>query len=131
MTRDPVRELAEVQRLRTRRDECGDYQIIGRRGEVFWYGPGRFGVQIGGTPDCKLSERGAATVIGRLARAGWEVSQRGDFEAVFIVPERDIDIALRTIEVYRKRPASTADRLQANRFRPREAPEPSKTDDRH
>jgi hypothetical protein len=71
---DPLRALAEQHRLHSYRDACGDWNIPGRWGEIFWDGsahdglPGRIGVQLGAKRRQALSPERRAAAIARLER---------------------------------------------------------------
>ncbi len=113
---DPLRALAQQHRLRCYRDACGDWNIPGRWGEIFWYGsahdglPDRIGVQLGGPQAnnslTKITEKGANLRINRLMRRWGPPSQRGDGEAVFVLPDDRILEAAGAIGAKRRRSLS-------------------------
>jgi hypothetical protein len=122
-TMDPLRELAERARLKCYRDACGDYNVPGRIGEIFWFGaahdglPDRIAVQIGGpradNAPTKVSEQGGNIRINRLI-AEWDVpNQRGSGEAVFILPASRLAEAARAIQAKRRRTMSPEQREKA------------------
>jgi hypothetical protein len=111
---DPLRALALESRLRCYRDACGDWEIPGRWGEIFWYGaahdglPDRIGVQVGG-PRANGSQ--AAVPIGSNKRINGvreifgKPNQSGAGEAVFILPAERIREAAKIIGARRRRAA--------------------------
>ena len=134
---DPLRALAQQHRLRRYRDACGDWNIPGRWGGIFWYGSAhdglvdRIGVQIGGprangTPTRTIG-RGANLRINRLIPRWGKPSQRGDGEAVFVLPADRIlevaqEIGARTRRLLTpEQRARAIERLERARRRPRTA----------
>jgi hypothetical protein len=91
--------------VRWYRDACGDDYIPGKYGEIFRYGVGRLGVQIGG-PRANNTKtdvpEGSNQRINTVAkRYDWPISQGGDGEIIFIAPEASIQDALKAIKAYR------------------------------
>ncbi len=111
-----LRALAHRYRLRSYRDACGDWSIPGRWGEIFWYGsardgfPDRIGVQLGGPQangtSTRTTEKGANIRINRLIHRWGPPSQRGDGEAVFVLPADRILEAAGAIGATRRRSLS-------------------------
>ncbi len=109
---NPLRALAVRHRFRCYRDACGDWNIPGRWGEIFWYGaahdglPDRIGVQIGG-PRANRSQTavplGSNKRINRVREMFGKPSQAGDGEAVFVIPAVRILEAARVIGAFRRR----------------------------
>jgi hypothetical protein len=120
---DPLRSLAHQYRLRSYRDACGDWNIPGRWGEIFWYGsahdgfPDRIGVQIGGPrangSPTRTTEEGGNLRINRLLQIWGQPSQRGDGEAVFVLPADRILEAASAIGAKRRRSLSPEQRAAA------------------
>ena len=120
---DPLRALAERHRLRCYRDPCGDWNIPGRWGEIFWYGatrdglPARIGVQLGGPhangSPTRTTEKGANLRINRLVPRWGPPSQRGDGEAIFVLPADRILEAASAIGAKRRRSLSLERRAAA------------------
>ena len=109
MSGDGIRELATAHRLRCRRDSCGDYEILGRRGAIFRYGPGRIGMQIGGpraSGTMTAVPEGSNKRINQAKRLWGEPSQEGSGEAIFAIPEERLLEAAKVIGAYRKRQVS-------------------------
>ncbi len=112
----PLRALAQRYRLRSYRDPCGDWNIPGRWGEIFWCSsgcgglPDRIGVQLGGPRAnnslTKITEKGANLRINRLMHRWGPPSQRGDGEAVFVLPADRILEAASAIGAKRRRSVS-------------------------
>ena len=107
----PIRDLAAQNRVRCYRDCCGDDNIPGKYGEIFRYGIGRLGVQIGGpranNTKTAVPERSNVRINSLHQRYGWEISQQGDGEIIFIVPESQVKDALKAIKAFRfRQPAS-------------------------
>lgn len=111
----PLRALAVAHGVRWYRDACGDDHIPGRWGEIFRAGVGRLGVQIGGPrpngtrTDVPEGSNVRVTAVAR--RFGWPVPQRGDGEAIFSVPDGQLEEALKVIGAYRKPRAAQAPHL--------------------
>ncbi|HSD51435.1 MAG TPA: hypothetical protein VLG48_08505 [Candidatus Methylomirabilis sp.] len=120
---DPLRALAHGYRLRSYRNACGDWNIPGRWGEIFWYGsahdalPDRIGVQIGGPrangSPTRTTEKGANLRINRLMHRWGPPSQRGDAEAVFVLPADPILVAAGAIGAKRRRSLTPEQRAAA------------------
>ncbi len=103
---DGIREMATTHRVRCRRDGCRDYYIPGRRGEIFQYGPGTIGVQIGG-PAADGRDLGRRVVlVKKCRRVEGDPVQDGDGEAIFVLPASRLLEAARVIQAYRKRQLS-------------------------
>jgi len=133
---DPLRALAQQHRLRRYRDPCGDWNIPGRWGELFWYGSARdglvdrIGVQIGG-PRANGAQTavpiGSNKRINRLILCWGKPSQRGDGAAVFVLPADRIlevaqEIGARTRRLLTpEQRARAIERLERARRRPRTA----------
>ncbi len=104
-----MKEFAVKHRLRWKRDACGEVNILGKWGEIFRYGKGEIGAQIGG-PRADGSRTavspGSNQRINRARRLWGEPTQGGDGEAVFILPEDRLMEAARMIGAYRKRQLS-------------------------
>ncbi len=113
---DPLRAFAGQHQLRSYRDPCGDWDIPGRWGEIFWYGsahdgfPDRIGVQIGGPrangSPTRTTEKGANLRINRLLQTWGRPSERGHGEAVFVLPADRILEAASAIGAKRRRSLS-------------------------
>ncbi len=120
---DPLRTLAAHHRLRCYRDGCGDWNVPGRWGEIFWYGsvhggsPDRIGVQLGGPQangsPTRTTERGASIRINRLVQCWGKASERGDGEAVFVLPADRVPEAASAIGAKRRRALSPERRAAA------------------
>ncbi len=120
---DPLRSLAHQYRLRCYRDACGDWSIPGWWGEIFWYGsardglPDRIGVQIGGPrangSPTRTTEKGGNLRINRLLQIWGQPSQRGDGDAVFVLPADRILEAASAIGGTRRRSLSPEQRAAA------------------
>ncbi len=113
---DPLQALAEQHRLRSYRDPCGDWDIPGRWGEIFWYSsthdglPNLICVQLGGSrangSPTRTTEKGGNLRINRLRHHWGQPSQRGDGEAVFVLPANRILEAASAIGAKRRRSLS-------------------------
>lgn len=103
----PIRELAFNHGKRWYRDACGDDNIPGKYGEIFRYGIGKLGVQIGGphanNTKTDVPEGSNARINSILRSRRWPISQKGDGEVVFVVPEPEVRAAFEAIEAYRVR----------------------------
>jgi hypothetical protein len=120
---DPLRAFAEQHRLRSYRDACGAWNIPGQWGEIYWYGsardglPDRVGVQIGGPrangSPTRTTEKGGNLRINRLIQSWGKPNQRGDGEAVFVVPADRILDAAADIGAKRRRSLSPDQRAAA------------------
>jgi hypothetical protein len=120
---DQLRALAHQCRLRCYRDTCRDCNIPGRWGEVSWCGsahdglPDRIGDQIGGPradgSPTKTTEKGANLRINRLIYRWGPPSQRGEGEAVFLLPADRILEAADAIGAKRRRSLSPEQRAAA------------------
>ena len=104
-----IREIAIKHRLRFYRGVCGDYNISGKYGEIFLYGPGMLAVQIGGPrADRTMTDvpPNSNKRINMVARTFGESHQGGDGEAIFLVPVARIKDAAHAIGARRKRKQS-------------------------
>ncbi|HSD50443.1 MAG TPA: hypothetical protein VLG48_03465 [Candidatus Methylomirabilis sp.] len=120
---DTLQAIGEQHRLRSYRDPCGDWNIPGRLGEVFWCGSARdglldrIGVQIGGPrandSPTRTTEKGGNLRINRLLQIWEKLSQRGDGEAVFLLPAGRILEAASSIGAKRRRSLSPEQRTAA------------------
>jgi hypothetical protein len=103
--------------VRWYRDACGDDHIPGRWGEIFRLGVGQLGVQVGGPrangTQTDVPEGSNARVYAVGRRTGWSVTQRGDGEAIFAVPDGLLKDALRVIGAYRKPKRGSGPPLEA------------------
>jgi hypothetical protein len=109
--------------MRCYRDACGDWNIPGRWGEIFWQSaahdgfPDRIGVQLGGPhangSPTRTTAKGANLRINRLVQCWGKASQRGDGEAVFVLPADRIREAADTIAAKRRRALSPERRAAA------------------
>lgn len=103
-----LRQAAATNRLRCYRDRCGDWNIPGRRGEIYLYDAGHISVQIGGPradgTATAITEKGANVLIRRLEREGrWHCQIDGDGEGVFVAPLADLALAAKLIQARRSR----------------------------
>jgi hypothetical protein len=121
----PIRELAENHGVRWYRDACGDDHIPGKFGEIFRYGIGKLGVQIGGpranNTKTQIPEGSNKYINAIIRRYHWPVSQCGAGEIVFIVPENSINDALKAIRAYRKPKGGNLPNTSESRERGRRA----------
>lgn len=98
--------LAEENRLRTRRDPCGDRNILGRRGEIHEYGSGRFGVTVMGR-----SARMWGNARRELIAAGFQITQNADSEGTALFDptnQTQLRLALKVIRARQRRQPSEA-----------------------
>jgi len=98
-----LQSLAEANRLRTKRDACGDLYIPGRIGQsqIYEYASGRLAVTV--MPD---KSRIWPNAKRKLTAAGFEITQDGDWEgtALFDPGERKkLLLALKLIRAERIR----------------------------
>jgi hypothetical protein len=102
-----LQSLAEGNRLRIKRDACGDLYIPGRVGEIYEYGGGRFAVTL-------MPNKPRAWPIARrrLAEAGFQLTQNGDREGTALFDPREqeqLALALKLVRpqrIRRHRPPS-------------------------
>jgi hypothetical protein len=103
---EAVRAFSEKYRTRTRRDQCGELVIPGKRGHVFEYGANRFGVIL------MLATKKRWNFLKRkLVAAGLQLKQEADTEGALIFdPANDaqVRIALEVIHVRFRRSLSPA-----------------------
>jgi hypothetical protein len=101
----PIRELATIHGLRWYRDACGDDYIPGKYGEIGRHGIGKLSVLIGGqranNTQTQIPVGSNKYINAVIKRSHWPVSQGGDGEIIFIVPENSIREALNAIKPYR------------------------------
>src|SRR5439155_26556494 len=83
-----LKDFARAHRLRKlKKDDCGDWNIIGRRGDIYEYGSGLLAVTVLRCPNAKYwnQVRHKAQALGCL------VTQNGDTEGTFLIdPENPI-----------------------------------------
>ena len=79
-------DFAEKQRMKVKKDECGDGIICGKYGHIFEYGSGRLGV-------CIMSATGTAHRWKRAREAfiaaGMQITQNGDTEGCAVFDPAD------------------------------------------
>lgn len=79
-----LKELAEANRLRTRRDEDGSSIIPGKDGHIYSHGTNRFGVVVFEQTPRKWGFRKRACLD-----AGMELFQDGDYEGTCLFDPAD------------------------------------------
>ena len=70
-----LKQFAERYRLKLRRDECGDFDMVGKCGQVYVYAPGRLAILFLGN-----TKRQWHAAKKKLAAAGFELMQDCDTE---------------------------------------------------
>jgi hypothetical protein len=96
-----VKEFAQQHGLRTKRDECDELYIPAKRGQIFDYCDGRFGVMV-----LKDTVLGWGYARKALERAGFEITQDGDEEGTGLFNPEDAKqakIAFKVVQPYRKK----------------------------
>src|SRR5262245_46642534 len=85
-----------------KRDDCGDLNIFGKRGDIYQYGSGLFGVTILHAPTAQHWNIYRA----KLAAAGCRISQNGDSEGTAVFDpgnEQQSRLAIEAIRAKRKK----------------------------
>ena len=99
--------FAEKNRLRLRRDECGDPIVVGKLGQLYQHDDGLVGLALmcpnGDDPRLDNTLRAR---MRKALREGLELHQRGDYESSFLFDaenKQHAGVALRLIGCKRKR----------------------------
>lgn len=93
-----VREFATQYRVRTRRDECGELIVPGRRGHVFEHGENNFGVML------VLTTKKRWNFLKRkLVAAEFRLKQNADTEGSLLFDPADTEKASLALQVVRAR----------------------------
>ena len=102
--------FTEKNRLRVRRDECGDVVVVGKLGQLYQHDDGLVGLLLispnGDDPklDCTLRSRKRKALA-----EGLKLHQEGDYESTFLFDSEDkqhTQLAIRLIGARRKRRAT-------------------------
>ena len=105
-----LKQFAERCRLKLRRDECGDYFVGGKLGQVYEYNPERLAVLLLGD-----SKRQWHEAKKKLAAAGFELLQDCDTEGTASFDPADDEqgrVAIQVIRAKRRRVLTPAQRAQ-------------------
>ncbi len=119
--------FAEKNRLRLRRDECGDPIVVGKLGQLYQHDDGLVGLVLmspnGDDPGLDNTLRARTR---KALREGLELHQRGDYESSFLFDaenKQHARLAIRLIGCKRKRRAKLSHNFLAARkhsqFKPR------------
>lgn len=113
--------FAEKNRLRLRRDECGDGVVIGKLGQLYQHDDGLVGLVLmspnGDDPGLDNTLRAR---MRKALQAGLELHQRGDYESSFLFDaenQQHARLAIRLIGCKRKRRAKLSHNFLAARKR--------------
>ena len=105
-----LKQFSELYRLKLRRDECGDFFVGGKSGQVYEYAPGRLAVLFLG--DTKRQWNAAKK---KLAAAGFELTQDCDTEGTASFDPEDADqcrVAIQVVKAKPRRVLTPAQRAQ-------------------
>ncbi len=119
MSEKTLKQFAERYRLKLRRDECGDYFVGGRCGQVYEYAPGRLAILFLG--DTKRQWHAAKK---KLAAAGLGLMQDADTEGTASFDPADVEqcrVAIQVIRAKRRRVMSPAGLTQLQTAREKAA----------
>lgn len=97
-----LKQFASEHRLRMKRDDCGDLNIFGKRGEIYEYGSGVFGVTILHAPTAQHWN----TYRKKFKEAGGRITQDGDTEGTAVFDPtnaKHTKLAIEAIVAKRKR----------------------------
>ena len=101
-----IKSLAEKYGLRVKRDDCGESFTPCKRGQIYEYGSGLFGVMVFGA---HASGRAWSSVKRLLTAAEFTLHQDGDSEGSLLFNgsnEAQCREAIRVMGAYRRRPHS-------------------------
>lgn len=91
-----IRLFAERYRLKAKKDECGDPIIPGRLGQIYEYGPEKFGCMV-----LAGSSRVWSAARRKLVVAGCQVIQNGDTEGTALFDPQDAVQARMEVQIIR------------------------------
>ncbi len=114
-----LKQFSDRHRLELRRDECGDYFVGGKSGQVYEYNPERLAVLFLG--DSKRQWNAAKK---KLAAAGFKLMQAADTEGTATFDPTDADqcrVAMQVIRAKRRRVMSPAGLAQLQTAREKAA----------
>ncbi len=94
-----LKQFAELHRLKLRRDECGDYFVGGKLGQVYEYNPERLAILFMGE-----SKRQWNVAKKKLAAAGFELMQDCAEEGTSSFDPADAEQCRVAIQVIRAKP---------------------------
>lgn len=98
-----IKRLAEKYGLRLKRDDCGELFVPCKRGQIYEYGSGWFGVMVFGP---NASARAWSSVKRLLTTAGFTPHQDGDYEGSLLFNggnEVQCRRAIRVMGAFRRR----------------------------
>ncbi len=97
-----LKTFAAAHRLRVPKDECGDLNVVGKRGDIYEHHPGVLAVTILRCPTAEYWN----SYRPRFQKAGSAITQNGDTEGTALIdPENpeQVELALQAIQTGRKR----------------------------
>jgi hypothetical protein len=96
-----IQEIGSKYRVRVRKDELGDYIIVGKYGQIYEYDPTCLGVIVSAPTGHRWKEARR-----KMLAAGFQHNQNGDCEGSCLFPADNIDLlklALALIKAFKSR----------------------------